>query len=124
MPDALRPYVSRVAAAVVALLVTWLTAKGTSLDTIAQSSIQQLIEITIYVASYAISHRAIDIRVNPDDAASPHAAAIGKRKQKQRKSEREIEERIKQEGARAPYFRDPDYPDVRPRGAEPPDRGE
>jgi uncharacterized membrane protein (DUF441 family) len=76
--DALRPFFSRIAAALVAFVVTWLTAKGIDLDQDAQSNLRQLIETTIYIIVYAISHRVIDKRVNPGDAASSHLATSEK----------------------------------------------
>jgi uncharacterized membrane protein (DUF441 family) len=76
--DALRPFFSRIAAALVALLITWLTAKGINLDQDTQSNLRQLIETTIYIIVYAISHRVIDKRVNPGDAAGSHLAVSEK----------------------------------------------
>jgi uncharacterized membrane protein (DUF441 family) len=78
MMDALRPFFSRIAAALVALAVTWLAAKGIDLDQDTQSNLRQLVETTIYVIVYAISHRAIDKRVNPGDAAGSHLAVAEK----------------------------------------------
>jgi uncharacterized membrane protein (DUF441 family) len=75
---ALRPFVSRIAAALVALLITWLAAKGINLDQDTQSNLKLLVETTIYIVVYAISHRLVDKQINPGDAAGSHLAMAEK----------------------------------------------
>jgi ATP/ADP translocase len=119
MIDALRPFISRLLAALLAGVCTWLAVRfGFTIDAATQ---QQLVEaivgvIVTYMTLYAASHRVIDKRINPDDAASSHAAAAGKAKQRQRKAVRETEERIR----KARLWRSADEP---PEEA-PLDRGE
>jgi hypothetical protein len=78
MPTALTPYISRISAALIALAVTWLAAKGINLDAETQSNLKDLIETAIFVVVYAVSHRTIDKKANPGDTASSHLAKVAK----------------------------------------------
>lgn len=72
--NALRPYISRPVAVLIAFLVTWLGSKGINLDPETQSHIQGLLETAVFLIIYAVSHRTLDKKVNPGDSASSHLA--------------------------------------------------
>jgi uncharacterized membrane protein (DUF441 family) len=79
--DLLRPYLSRLIAAALAGLVTWLAGKGIALDDTSVHTLTEagvVVALTVFQALYAIIHRTIDKKVNPGDAASSHIAAASK----------------------------------------------
>jgi hypothetical protein len=90
MPDALRPYFSRIAASLIALVVTWLAARGVTLVDSTQTELRTLVETTLYLIVYAISHRTIDKSTNPPDSASSHLAVEGKLRVDRIKSDEKV----------------------------------
>lgn len=106
MTDSLRVVASRVAALLVGTLSTYLLVHyKLDVPPTLRTGLEELIAALFTGGALALAtHFGIAIRVNPDDAASPHAAAVGKAKQNQRKRTRAIEARIDQAGANAPYF--------------------
>lgn len=100
MPNTLRPILSRIAGLLVGTLCTWLLIRF-KLDVpeeIKTLWTELLGALFVGGLTYLATHFGIAIKVNPDDAASPHAAALGKAKQRQRKETRAIEARLEQHG--------------------------
>lgn len=76
----MRPYISRIAAALVATLLTWLAGRfGVEVSADVRASLVEtvtLLGLGLWGLLYAIGHRLIDRRVNPADVARhPKAAA-------------------------------------------------
>lgn len=84
MMDFLRPVLGRLAAVLIASLVSWLTAKGVDVPAETQ---QAWIEATVglmllvFGVVYAVAHKLINTKVNPTDAAAPSAVTAGKEAQ-------------------------------------------
>lgn len=114
IPPFLRPFLAALIMVPLLSLAGWATAHGITItDTQVHQAVDYLLEIAFPVLAglSVIIRRSVDKKVNPDNAASAHAAALGKVKQNQRKRTRALEERIQKAGSSAPMFRDPDYPD-------------
>lgn len=100
VPDRLRPSLSRIAALLVGAVCAWATIRF-KFDVPAELqsfATELLVAALVGGAGYLATHFGIAIKVNPDDAASPHAAAAGKAKQRARKRTRAIESRLEEHG--------------------------
>jgi hypothetical protein len=86
MPDFLRPVVARIAGALVAALVTWLASKyGVVIPEEAKGQLTEgtvAAMMTLFTVVYALVHKAVSVKTNPADAASPSLAEEGKDLQK------------------------------------------
>ncbi len=86
MPTFLRPIAARLAGVVVALLATWLASKfGVIIpeDTKGQITESTVVLImAVFTTIYALVHKAVSVKTNPADAASPSMAQEGKAEQK------------------------------------------
>lgn len=86
MPNFLRPILARLAGALVAGLVTWLAGKFGVI--ISEDVKGQLTEgvvatmLTLFTVVYALVHKAVSVKTNPMDAASPSMVVEGKSEQK------------------------------------------
>lgn len=136
IPDALRPFLAALLTLPLRSLAGWLAAKGYTEITgeqITHAVNALLVWILPALSTLAVVVRRLaDKKINPDNAASTHAAAIGKAKQRARKETRKLEERLNAAGLKQ---RDTPVPpnslDI-PQGAEgerrwyhpPVDRGE
>jgi hypothetical protein len=121
MNDRLRVVASRVAALLVGTACTFLLVHyKLAVPEALREAFEQLIAAGfVGGAAWLATHFGIAVRVNPDDAASPHAAAIGKAKQRARKQTRAIEQRLNDHGLRTrkpeiPYPTPADTPDEPP----------
>lgn len=79
IPDWLRPILSRVIASVVASALAWLARKGIDLglsdaDTTRFTDGVMYVVLSLWGVAYAVIHKAISVRINPTDAASPAIA--------------------------------------------------
>jgi hypothetical protein len=98
--DVLRPWVARVAAVLISGLAGWLYTRF-QIETPAnvQGILTTTVEVVVVMlATYVATHIPISKKVNPEDAASTGAAKEGKAKQRQRKTTKSIEKRLKQAG--------------------------
>jgi small basic protein len=74
IPDAIRPFFSRILAGWLAAAAVYLNGKyGITLSGDTQAAIITL-AFAIFSTVYSITHRVIDKRVNPGDAAGSHYA--------------------------------------------------
>lgn len=91
MFNSLRPFLSRVIAAAIAGLCTWL-ASHWAVD-IDQDTRAQLVDaivaflIPVFTVIYAVLHRIFDKWINPADAAGSHLAALGVERARDLKAE-------------------------------------
>ena len=79
--NTLRPFLSRIIASLVTVLITWLLSKGIDLGADAQGHLTEAgtaLAIGGFTLIYGLIHRSIDKKVNPGDAASSHLAAVEK----------------------------------------------
>lgn len=75
--DALRPYLSRLIAGLVTMLLTWLMSHGIDLGTDAAGGLTEAgtaLAIGGFTIIYGLIHRTLDKKLNPGDAASSHIA--------------------------------------------------
>ena len=100
MLDKLRPSASRIAGLIVGTLCSWLLVRY-GIDVGAETR-QLLIELVgiafLGGATYLTTHFAVAVKVNPEDAASTGAAKVGKAKQRQRKADKKVEDRLRKAG--------------------------
>lgn len=77
MPAFLRPIFSRIIGALVGGFAAYLAGKGFTID---QQTIDASVTVlmTIFTIVYSLVHRAVDVKVNPKDIASPSKAAASK----------------------------------------------
>jgi hypothetical protein len=79
MMDALRPFLSRILAAFIAALCTWLTSRyKIEIEGDLQKALADALSAFVLTSSYAVSHRLLDKFFNPADTASSHLAVVGK----------------------------------------------
>lgn len=72
MPDQLRPYISRLVAAAMLWLTSWI---GTQFGiTVAEEIQRYIVELVVVLIIYSITHKAVDSKVNPVDAARTSTA--------------------------------------------------
>lgn len=80
--DSLRPFLSRVIAALVSTLATWLLVHyGIDLDDATRHQLVDAIVgiiIPTFTVAYALAHKTLDKKLNPADSASKHLAVEGK----------------------------------------------
>jgi hypothetical protein len=98
--DILRPWLARVAAVLVSGFAGWLYTKY-QIDTPAnvQGILVTVVEVVVVMlATYVLTHISASKKINPEDAASTGAAKVGKQKQRQRKMDKKVEERLKKAG--------------------------
>lgn len=75
MPEFIRPVIARVAGWIIATLVTWLASRYGII--VPQETVDKLTAygvialMSMFTAIYALVHRAVSIKSNPTDAASP-----------------------------------------------------
>jgi hypothetical protein len=100
MNDVLRPWIARVAAVLVSGLAGWLfTRYQVETPDDVRGILTTTVEVVIVMLfTYVLTHIPISKKVNPEDAASTGAAKEGKAKQRQRKTNKAIEKRLKQAG--------------------------
>lgn len=76
--DWAKPYIARVAASLVAGLVAWLASKyGVIVPDEAKGQLTQAavaVMMVVWGIVYAITHKAVNTKVNPTDAAKPSDA--------------------------------------------------
>ena len=100
MFDALRPFLSRILASLVAACCTWLTVKfKIEIDGTTQTALSDALSVFILTSSYAVSHRFLDKLWNPADSASSHLAVEGKTEVRAMKVAEHTEERAARFGA-------------------------
>jgi hypothetical protein len=119
MNDRIRVIASRAAGLVVGTVCSWLLVRyGIDVAPETRSLLVELVGIAFLAgATYLTTHFAVAVKVNPDDAASPHAAAAGKAKQRQRKHTRKLEENLKEAGLKSrevPSPTPPNSPEIPP----------
>lgn len=88
MPDILRPVAARLAGIVVGALAAWLATKfGLMLSEQSKQALANgIIElIAIFLGAYALTHKAVSVKTNPADAATPTLADHGKVEQERLK---------------------------------------
>lgn len=80
MLDALRPFISRYAAILVAYVGGWLTVKyGVDLPPELRDVLKDTLSaVALFMVTYVTTHRLVDKKVNPADTASEHLAVEGK----------------------------------------------
>lgn len=84
MPDVLRPIAARLAGIIVGALAAWLASKfGLVLSADdRQALVDGIIALlAIFVGAYALTHKAVSVKTNPADAASPTLAKHGEAEQ-------------------------------------------
>lgn len=118
IPAFLRPFLAALLMIPLLSLAGWATAHGIEItDDQVHKAVDYLCEVVIPVLAglAVITRRLVDKKVNPDNAASSHAAVLGKAKQHQRKQARAIEARIEKAGAEVPAPLPPNSPELPPR---------
>ena len=98
--DVLRPWLARVAAVLVSGFAGWLYTRF-QIDTPAnvQSILTTTVEVVaVMLGTYVITHISASKKINPEDAASTGAAKVGKAKQRQRKADKKVEDRLRKAG--------------------------
>lgn len=81
MINSLRPYLSRLIAPFIAAVIVWLATKGIDLPEDAAGHLTELaviVLLAIFQIIYAVIHKTIDKKVNPQDAAGVNEAVEGK----------------------------------------------
>lgn len=101
IPDFLRPFLSALIMIPLLALAGWATAHGITItDDQVHKAVDYLCEVgfPLLAGLAVIIRRVVDKKANPDNAASTHAAAAGKAKQRQRQQNRALEQRLNQAG--------------------------